>query len=125
MTSETPPKSVPDRPAVPTLITPPSANGHSTAAEDQAQAAAVDAVYQNYSRFAGQIGALATLIGNQPLPLLLAACKRAQSSALLTLPANATAEYAHQLRVGLRNDQKLFEALINVQRVMQQIASGQ
>lgn len=75
------------------------------------------AVAANMAGLIEQFGAVLTLLTALPLVQMLAVNKRTQTTSVLTLPANVTAEQAAMLRHSLRRDQKIFEAAIALARI--------
>lgn len=96
-------------------------NGHDMSAPPTIE----DQVFAAYEQFSTQLGALLTLLAGMPIEPLLAACKRKQRSSILTLPASVTAEQMQMRALGLRNDEKIITAALNLQRAYVAAMSGQ
>lgn len=116
-------------PDLPILQPPNATNGGRPAATEAPAAASPEqqleeVVYVNYHRFARQLGALNVLLAEFPLAALLAACKRHQTTTVLTLPAGATPDQARAVALSLRNDERIITAAINLQRVVRAIENG-
>lgn len=90
----------------------------------QREAALEAFAYTNYSQLGQQLAAINTLLANLPLAAMLAANKRHQHTSILTLPAQVTAEQAQAIAAGLRADEKVIGAALNLQRVVAAIAAG-
>jgi hypothetical protein len=88
------------------------------------EAALAEFAYANYPQIAQQLGAINILLNLIPLEALLAACKRHQSTSVLTLPANVPAEQAHAIATALRGDEKVITAALNLARVVAAVAGG-
>lgn len=101
-------------------MTAPSPNGATPAAADQQ----AEHVYRNYPAYGQQLAAINVLLGNLPLAAMLAACKRHQTTSVLTLPPGATSEQAQAVAAGLRVDERVIGAALNLQRVLQAVANG-
>ena len=98
---------------------PTAANGHPTP-QQQLEAVA----YTNYAQIGQQLAAINTLLAAIPLDALLTACKRHQTTSLLTLPAGVSAEQAQAVAAALRADEKVITAALNLQRVARAVAQG-
>lgn len=100
-------------------------NGAAPAASVVAAAgseALAEFAYNNYQQLALRLGAVNTLLASIPLQALLEACRRHQSTSILTRPANVTAEQAAAVAAALRNDEKIITAALELQRVAATIA---
>jgi hypothetical protein len=80
--------------------------------------------YANYQQLALRLGAVNTLLSSIPLQALLDACRRHQSTSILTRPANVSAEQAAAIAAALRNDEKIITAALELQRVAATIAAA-
>lgn len=100
-------------------------NGIRPADPQAQQQAAMEAfAYANYAQLGQQLAAINTLLAPLPLAAMLAANKRHQSASVLTLPAQVTPEQAQALAAGLRADEKVITAALNLQRIVAAIATG-
>jgi len=105
-----------------------SPNGHGPApivnADELAAQQMANAAFLQYPQLCGQLGALMTLLGALPLPLMLEANERHQRASVLTLPANVTAEQAAAVAQGLRNDARVIKAAMQLREVCVAVNEG-
>ena len=101
----------------------PPVNGHGNAGptpEQQLEAMA----YAGYRALAQQLGAINVLLSAMPLSALLTACRRHQTTSVLTAPAGVPPEQVQALVASLRGDEKVITAALNLQRVVHAVANG-
>lgn len=83
-----------------------------------------EAAFRNYATLGQQLGAVITLLISLPLPAMLNACRRHQSTSVLMLPPGTPPEQASALSAALRNDEKLLHAALNVCAVVKAAQVG-
>jgi hypothetical protein len=83
-----------------------------------------DAAYHGYQQLGGQLGAITTLLNALPLEAMLAACKRHQVTSRLTAARGTDPQQVAILAARLRNDQKVIEAYLAVQKIVAAIAKN-
>lgn len=105
-------------------MTMPAANNNGMTPPTPDDAAAINIVYANYVKFATQLGAIMTLLTNMPLEHMLAACKRYQTTSMFLAPADANPAQLAAQSAAYRNDQRVIESALELQRIIVAVHQG-